>query len=767
MLQTLRHDNWSSFREQWDSYSIQSYLNKVNLSRSAIDYINIFRFLENNPSIALLEFIRSLLIFGNSTKFYMIAGGNDLLIRAMVEECQEIESNRCSIVYSTPITQIQLYDPNQVRWTTKNGTSHIFNTIIVATTAPAAQLIDFYPRIDFINKYRTLRQVNYVCATKILLSFNVSWWYTQENLSGGQSITDLNIRNVYYPSVINNQTNGGTMLVSYTSAQDTLVWQSLSESDAIELTLKQLIQLHRSSSNMRDFFQGGKIQNWCEDPYSHGAFTGFVPLQETKLVAELQAAVSNIHFIGEYTSYPHAWVEGALVSAIRAALTIAEKTETIFDVIIVGGNPIGLATAIFLSLKQPGLRIVIVEKDVITNADGSSGTFDQQQFRQMFNEEYLVELANMSFSLWRQIEQLANMSLGSVLNTNDGFLFWGDPNANRLTFEGNLVSIKRTCENLQMDCEYLNNTQLQTRYPMFTFPRQYEGIFHNRSGYINVTMLMMALLRIIARDPNIIIRQQERFLSLQLNDQTKVVTDRGVLHASRKVLFVPGPHVKNISRLLNFDLNITLWELPVYYFRRLPNVTRLPTWFAWDGNDLQSLFSGFPIDWTSDYISISPNFIANMSNPLMYPSQQTNTIDPALTQKVIDWVSRHLGTLVNVSDYYSNNRTKLSTFLPDNGFVLDYVPRTNRRVLMQAAGWGMDFIPIWADILSNMILFEINTSSQYSKYIGYFSLSRPNRLIEGIIKSDGTTEGAIRPNKGQQMISSFLLFLCCLFILLH
>jgi hypothetical protein len=47
-----------------------------------------------------------------------------------------------------------------------------------------------------------------------------------------------------------------------------------------------------------------------------------------------------------------------------------------------------------------------------------------------------------------------------------------------------------------------------------------------------------------------------------------------------------------------------------------------------------------------------------------------------------------MGMLVNVSDYYSNNRTCLATSLPDNGFLLDYVSRTNKRVLIQAAWMG-------------------------------------------------------------------------------
>jgi len=291
---------------------------------------------------------------------------------------------------------------------------------------------------------------------------------------------------------------------------------------------------------------------------------------------------------------------------------------------------------------------------------------------------------------------------------------------------------------------------------MFTFSSQYQGIFHNQSGYINVTMLMIGLLRIIDQNPNIIIRQEEEFLSLKLHNQIQILTNRGVLHASQKVLFVPGPYIKNISRLLNFDLNVTLWELPVYYFRRLPNAPQFPTWFTVGDNHRQSLFAGFSIDSTSDYIVITPKFIQNMSNSLIYPSQQTNIIDPFLTQKVIKWVLQHMRMLVNISDYYSNNRTCLATFLPDNGFLLDYVPRKNNRVLIQGAGWGMKFVPIWADILSDMILFEMNSSAQYAEYMNYFSLSRSNRLIEELIK----------PSKGCKFTSS-LLFLFCLIILFN
>ncbi|CAF1285717.1 unnamed protein product [Rotaria sordida] len=746
ILQTWLEEGWLSIRNQWDSYSIESYLIQMNLSRAAIDYIAVSTNRESTMDTGLLQFMRSKVSIIDGTKFYRIREGNDKLIQSMVNECQMMESKQCSIIYSTPINKVQLLASDKISVMSKDGVDRIFDEVVVATSAPVTQFIDFQPRTHFIQKYLTLRQTNYICSSKILLTFNTSWWYIDENISEGASRTDLPIRTIFYPSTNMNQTDGGIIITAYTFAQDSIIWQSLSDVDAIEQALKQIMQIHRnSSSSIRNSFQGGVVKHWCQDTYVGGGFLYLNPFQETKTLDKLQASISNIHFIGEHTSFFNGWIEGALSSAVRAALSISTGIEITYDVVIIGGDPVGLMTAIFLSLKQPTLRIAIIEKEtILNNSNSNSGSFKQQQFSQMHNEQYLVELANMSFTLWRQFEQMANMSFGSILNTDDGYLLVGDFNTNQSTIVDDFMLIKQICDNLRMGCEYLNNTQLKMRYPTFSFPLQYQGIFHHQSGFINMNTLTIALLRIISQKRNIIIRQQEEFLSLKLNNQTEITTNRGILYASRKVLIVPGPYTKNISHLFNFHLDITLWELPIYYFRLLPNATRFPTWLTWNSKDRQSIFFGFPSMLTSSgYIAVLPRFIRNLSKPLLYPSQRTNTADNFLAQKVLEWVSLHMATQVNVSDYYVNEQTYLTTFLPDNGFLLDYISQTNRRVLIQTAGCNMKFVPIWSDILSDMILFDeaMNTSSKYAKYMKYFSLTRLNRIIENTTTSNPSNLG--------------------------
>jgi len=187
---------------------MESFLNKINISRATIDNWIISNNFEANLLIPILQLIRLKIADNSDTKWYEIQGGFDLLSESMVADCQTIESNRCSIRYSTPISQVQLLSSNQIQLTTNNNVSQVFDTVVVATTATLAQMIDFEPRIHFAQKYSAMRQVDYICATKLFLSCNVSWWYTQENITGGSLLTDLLIRNVYYPMTNSNQTDG-------------------------------------------------------------------------------------------------------------------------------------------------------------------------------------------------------------------------------------------------------------------------------------------------------------------------------------------------------------------------------------------------------------------------------------------------------------------------------------------------------------------------------------------------------------------------------
>lgn len=86
-------------------------------------------------------------------------------------------------------------------------------------------------------------------------------------------------------------------MATYTLSQDSMIWQSLSESDAIDFASKQLIRIH------------GICAIIVKVLFARGIFTSFISFQENELVNPLQVSISNMHFIGQYTSLSQGWVE--------------------------------------------------------------------------------------------------------------------------------------------------------------------------------------------------------------------------------------------------------------------------------------------------------------------------------------------------------------------------------------------------------------------------------------------------------------------------
>ncbi|CAF1326986.1 unnamed protein product [Adineta steineri] len=735
-----------AFNEKYKSFSIDTYLNSINMSRAAINYIGLVLNLETSLFTALTEVIQDRKVLGQ--KFYHIVDGNDRLTDSLLAACLNVPDNRCSIQYNTRVNSVTLRNSNKADMTytnpnvtSENLTSILYDHVIVATTATAASIIDFNDRSAFVDSYRAMRQVHYDCASKIALFFKYQWWKRnpQVNIDGGHSTTDLPIRFVYYynfnaSSSIN---DGAAIIASYTWSQDSQLWQSVPDDIAFQIAVDNLDRLH--PQEIIAYYAGGVTKHWCNDIYSHGAYCLFTPFQERDIKEILASSVNNIvHFIGEHTSSVHGWVEGGVLSALRVAMQIQEES---FDVAVIGGGPIGLLTAIQLAKRNTTMKIVIIEQFTIGNAQSASHD-NVRQFRQPHSEQYLSELAQISYNKWRELENDLGLPTNTLLNTTGGFLYFGDGQVSPNTVEGNLNKIDRNCIELKMNCEILNGTQLRDRFRFFTTPATVDrGIFHNNSGYINVTLLLSTLRTTIETQyKNILIRENESFLDLDQsipdipNNFVRLRTNRGSLQAKR-VVFVPGPYAKNISATLGFDLNMTMWELPNLYFRLNSPTYQAPTWF-FAGEDQQTLFNGYPIE-ASDrpgFMKISPEFIQFPDDPLIYPKDRRGSATnfDYFIKQTQEWIA-HYATYVDPHNYwYDNTSTCLATFVPDNGFIIDHLPSNvnyHSKIVMYAAGWGMKFAPVWAEILTYLVS-DTEATSPYAKYLPNFGFNIEGRVID-------------------------------------
>jgi monoamine oxidase len=167
-------------------------------------------------------------------------------------------------------------------------------------------------------KLRAIRQLHYDASAKIFLQCRRRFWEQDDGIFGGGSVTDMAVRNIYYPEH-GRETGRGVLLASYTWSEDAQRWGSLSPHDRLEQAVENVSQIH---PQILAEYEGGTSKMWHDDEFACGAFALFDPGQQTLLHEHIIAPEGRIHFAGEHASLAHAWIQGAIESGLRAAREI-------------------------------------------------------------------------------------------------------------------------------------------------------------------------------------------------------------------------------------------------------------------------------------------------------------------------------------------------------------------------------------------------------------------------------------------------------------
>ncbi|KAM3598548.1 uncharacterized protein V6R79_019346 [Siganus canaliculatus] len=312
---------------KYDKYSVKDYLKEVaGLSSEALRMIGDLLNEQGLMYTALSEIVYDQSDIGDDVKYDEVTGGSDLLPRAF----QDILSPSVPILLNSKVKHIkQSSDGVTVSYKESNDSSlkelHA-DMVLVTTTAKAALYMDFEPSLS-IWKMEALRAVHYDSSTKVLLTFSSKFW-EEDCIHGGKSITDGPSRFIYYPShSFPNNSTIGVLLASYTWSDDSRLLQPTSDEELKEMALKDLVNIH--GERVRSLCTGVLVKRWSLDPYSLGAYALFTPYQHLEYASELFRSEGRIHFAGEHTAFPHAWIEASMKSAIRAATNI--NKETLFN----------------------------------------------------------------------------------------------------------------------------------------------------------------------------------------------------------------------------------------------------------------------------------------------------------------------------------------------------------------------------------------------------------------------------------------------------
>ncbi|CAG8642459.1 4124_t:CDS:2, partial [Paraglomus occultum] len=400
-----------------------------------------------------------------------------------------------------------------------------------------------------------------------------------------------------------------------------------------------------------------------------------------------------------------------------------------YDYIVVGGGPVGLSTA--HNLGKAGKKVLVLEQFMYFNQAGSSGDF-VRMFRTMYSDENLCKLAIKTKDLWAELETEAQVQLIEMT----GLLNFGDPDYKDGP-EGNLTKPIEIMTKLGMSFRKLSREEIMKEYHFRNLPSNFIGVFAKDNGVINVFLTVRALYA-LAKKYGVELRENEKVTSIKCTDcgvnvmaaRKNVITGEQdqKSYSAKKVIITAGAYVNDVIKSLNFQIQLSIWEMVSMYFTMdammNPPVQYPSMWFQFQDGCPPNLFYGFPsVSWgPQNQTRIAMDWASRI---IKDPSERQTCVSEYELRVTSAWVENHC---IGVQNRPVFQGTCLMANVHDNNFVLDFAPEgvlgpAHKNVIIFTAGWAFKFVPMLGKCLSQL---AIDGQTEFN--IDEYSINRPGIL---------------------------------------
>lgn len=307
---------WDAIIARYDQHSLREFCEECKWSEGAMEMFGLFAGYEARMNSSFIDIIRPE-VGGSFHDLVELVGGSDHLPNAF------LPSLRKNIQFGAKMTALdQSPDDVTVHYKTRAGRFSVSGDYAIITVPfPVMRHVEVLKPFS-VAKQRAIRQVHYDASTKVLLQCRRRFWEQDEDIVGGGTVTDLAIRNLYYPDH-GRETGRGVLLASYTWAEDAQRWGSLTPEERIEQAIEDVSRIH---PQIIQDFEVGASKVWHDDEYAGGAFALFEPGQFSRLYNAILQPEGRFYFAGEHCSVYHRWIQGAVESGLRAANDIHQLT---------------------------------------------------------------------------------------------------------------------------------------------------------------------------------------------------------------------------------------------------------------------------------------------------------------------------------------------------------------------------------------------------------------------------------------------------------
>jgi monoamine oxidase len=165
---------------------------------------------------------------------------------------------------------------------------------------------------------RAISTMNYEQSCKIALHYKTRFWeHLDPPIIGGCGAVDIaGVGSVCYPAYKINSSLPGVILASYASGTPARSLAALSTVDHVGMMQRAMIEVHGEIA-AEQFTGSFERQCWEVDEHQAGAWAAPLVGQQDLYLPAYYKTEFNTIFVGEHTSYTHAWIFSALDSAVR------------------------------------------------------------------------------------------------------------------------------------------------------------------------------------------------------------------------------------------------------------------------------------------------------------------------------------------------------------------------------------------------------------------------------------------------------------------
>lgn len=191
-----------------------------------------------------------------------------------------------------------------------------FDYVVVAVPFSKVRLWTLPAYTSLLN--RAIQRLNYDPSCKVALHYKTRFWeHLPHPILGGCGSTNLpQISSVCYPSYKLNSTGPGVLLGTYISGVGARSVGSMTEEQHVAHVQRAMVEIHGPIAAEQWTGEYDRIC-WEHDEFQAGAWCDPTHDQQDLYLPAYFHTEKHSVFVGEHTSFTHAWIWSALESAVR------------------------------------------------------------------------------------------------------------------------------------------------------------------------------------------------------------------------------------------------------------------------------------------------------------------------------------------------------------------------------------------------------------------------------------------------------------------